>query len=358
MNDLIEGISSYLNAKDRGGLYLVSSTWYDQMYQSDKRIIDDLVRRYPNQYDILQYSLLQAIQADDVSLVKRVVDGLSSYVPLRWTGIPTHSNQMHEVIDRVRVHEDYYESMDDLASRADRYSELIDIIDKYQSKEYTNTNQLILLLLDSGMYEFYNDVINMGDGLYDMFGYNVVAKYNPLEILPDLITIDNLKLIMRVIDIDIVRYIKDDPVLNEISYRLNDLILQGEYIGELLALSVQLGLIELVDRYMDKDNALSVYGNTPMRVVTADTFFTLAMYKELEIKDLHPEWVIQSVHGTSVENVPLDFWKKLIANAIGYSNINMTTLLIENGSDRINKEGLRENISRAIERHNWITQFE
>ena len=132
MDNLIGNISSYLNAKSRGNLYLVSSDWYNQMYENDKIILDDLTIKYPNEYNILQYFLIDAVNANDIAIVDRVANGLTSYAPLRWIGIDTPSSQMRSIVNnarkRVYGNEEHYESLDtDISVSREDYIMLVSL---------------------------------------------------------------------------------------------------------------------------------------------------------------------------------------------------------------------------------------
>jgi len=163
-----------------------------------------------------------------------------------------------------------------LENYARDYEDVVAEMDRFQSVGVHDLIANIMLpLLDYRLYYFYLDV-------------PIDTKYDPLDVIYQLIDTDYFMYSLS--NKTMLPILMNDPIINKISSFLS----RREKVPQLLATSIILGLVEIIDRY------------------------TLCITRDGDIS-----------------TVPYDFWMKLLTNAIAYKNERLATLLITNGKSII-----------------------
>lgn len=332
------------------------------MSENDREIINHLSEKYPNSYGILQYSLIDAIQANDIPLVERVAYRLSSYVPIRWNGLYSANPLMTTILEDKFNRSTTPTSIQNIDLRPYDiwFNDMNDEMDRYYAiGRHELLDGVVRFALDSKTYELYQKLRESPD-LYGRLEYPIEIKYDPLDIIYEFVDTDLF--LKNLSNASIISILMNNPIINRISLKIADSLSRGRDVPQLLATSIILGLVELVDKYANRDNIIAAYANItlePLRSVHLDKYpFIPNMMRLLQLKGLHPEWYIYSIDGSNVERVPLDFWKKLLANAIGYRNILLVRNMIESGSSRIKREDITQHILDNLSRSNLQHQVD
>lgn len=302
---------------------LYNTFWYSALNENDRLSVRICMEMYHSKYDTLQYSLIDAIKADDISLVERVLS-VQDYLPIRTRGLIffAQSTGMQECIDKaistlpaIRVshvlHCPRY--------TRDKYENLISLYKRNlacSDKKPTTSDSLIG---NSSYCEaIHYDIIHLYQNpiqYYDVDECQSVS-INPEDVIVEMVQ-KEYTLSMPYYKYHHTEYLQNCNVLNRVSAILIERLHDGYKVEYSLSLCIDFGLVELIDRYATWDNMYDVYAQLQYRIGNA---FSLDILDRLA---LHPEWYNYSISETMSQHSPSRFQSILLDRAILAGNTNL-----------------------------------
>lgn len=328
---------------------LVSSNWYESLYQNSILIIDELNKTYP--LGTIHQSMIRAISFNDIDIVAKILS-VNTYIPIHWNSLVKHvtTRRMGELlIPYISIESEItlrknlnMISMDDRLYRDDPRSimklyyylirghigflcivtprvVIINTINRYGISRFPEKIRRELLDRDIITIDEYNspmEIISDDSKVIDIIGLYSTNKglsqiYNALSIQSSIDTITSI-----------------------LEYTSHTSGIENKVRAKALYISMLNGWDHLLDQYLTKGNILLVLSGILLRYPMHPRSWRYISYSVP-----HSSWF---KYYANILSKPRDLdptlWKKLLANAIVMNNIPLVRSIIQKHRSNITRE--------------------
>ena len=323
-----------------------SVLYTDSIMRSNKLILNRLKLAYP--LDSVHNMVMAAIQKNDTRSITHLIYEYIGYLPVRWSAAISNikSKEMYTLIGSTAESEVLY------GRSVKKYSLVPSVRELLYGPDEKDDDYLFNPLLGK-RYKYYDSrhqqnrniaTVLRGDELIEYLKDKANAE-KFAQLIPSFERFDIL-----FGKYAIIGYV-DPRELEDASNVLDTLLSQNINSYPLLGAAIQLGLIEILDKYLNNDNLIGAYiFSNPMK----DIIYKPSIYKYLEYRGFHPEYLLYMfMMGTNIDKVPDSFWRTLLASSIGYHQYEISKELL-NLKSHLQNESMKQRVISLIRNTNTV----